>query len=189
MKSVDNPLEDVPLPLVPRIPEMNQPLDAVYFHEQSRINWQFGGCVEPMAASTEIWKRDICDRMTFFDDPSAPVSRYMRCIDAVSLGKDELAHEHKNGICFNNLLFNEVDWFVDSKHERSGKPDYEILGNPGKSLEAIQPGLAERGVISRTGPLYGRAYLTEQRTTSHGGTRTSLCFALFTARYSQSPGR
>ena len=50
---------------------------------------------------------------------------------------------------------------------------------PGESLEAIQPGLAERGIITRTGPLYGRAYLTEQRTTSHGGTRFSLCFALF----------
>ena len=132
MKSADNPLEDVPLPLVPRIPEMNQPLDVVYFHEQSRINWQFDGCVEPMAASTEIWKCNICDRMMFFDDPSAPVSRYMRCIDTESLDKDELAHEHKNGICFNNLLFNEVDWFVDSKHERSGEPDYEILGNPGE---------------------------------------------------------
>lgn len=48
-----------------------------------------------MAASTEIWKCDICDRMMFFDDPSAPVSRYMRRIDAESLGKDELAREHK----------------------------------------------------------------------------------------------
>ena len=50
---------------------------------------------------------------------------------------------------------------------------------PGESLEAIQPGLAERGIITRTGPLYGRAYLTEQRTTSHGGTRSSLCFTRF----------
>ena len=30
---------------------------------------------------------------------------------------------------------------------------------PGESLEAIQPGLAERGKITRTGPLYGKAYL------------------------------
>ncbi len=132
-----------------------------------------------MAASTEIWKCDICDRMMFFDGPSAPVPRYMRRIDAESLGKNELAREHKNGTRFNNLLFNEVDWFADSKHERSGEPDYEILGNPGESLEAIQPGLAERGIMTRTGPLYGRANLTEQRTTSHSDTRSSLCFALF----------
>ena len=85
-----------------------------------------------MAASTEIWKCDLCDRMMFFDDPSAPVSRYIRRIDAESLGKDKLTREHKSRICFNNLLLNEVNWFVDSKHERSGKPDYEILSNPGE---------------------------------------------------------
>lgn len=39
--------------------------------------------------STEIWKCDVCDRMMFFDGPSARVSRYMRRIDAESLGKDE----------------------------------------------------------------------------------------------------
>ena len=50
---------------------------------------------------------------------------------------------------------------------------------PGESLEAIQPGLAEQGIITRTGPLCGRAYLTEQRTTSHGGTRSSPCFTRF----------
>ena len=49
----------------------------------------------------------------------------------------------------------------------------------GESLEAIQPGLAERGIITRTGPLYGRAYLTEQRTTSHSDARSSLCFTRF----------
>lgn len=81
--------------------------------------------------STEIWKCGACDRMMIFDSPSAPVSRYMRRIDAESLGKNELDSAHKSGICFNNLLFNEVGWFVDSKHESSGEPDYEILGNPG----------------------------------------------------------
>lgn len=79
--------------------------------------------------STEIWKCDVCDRMMLFDGPSAQVSRYMRRIDAESLGKDELVREHKSGICFNNLLFNEVGWLVDGKHESSGEQDYEILGN------------------------------------------------------------
>lgn len=82
--------------------------------------------------STEIWKCDICDRMMIFDDPCGPVSRYMRRIDAESLGKDELACDHKSGICFSNLLFNEVDWFVGRKHKSNGEPDYEILGNPGE---------------------------------------------------------
>ena len=44
----------------------------------------------------------------------------------------KITREHKSRICFNNLLLNEVNWFVGSKHERSGKPDYEILGNPGE---------------------------------------------------------
>ncbi len=51
--------------------------------------------------------------------------------------------------------------------------------SPDESLEAIQPGLAERGVITRTGPLYDRVYLTEQRTTSHSDARSSLCFTRF----------
>lgn len=68
--------------------------------------------------STEIWKCDVCDRMMFFDGPSARVSRYMRRIDAEPLGKDELAREHKSGICFNNLLFNEVDWFFRRRQSR-----------------------------------------------------------------------
>ena len=59
--------------------------------------------------STEIWKCDVCDRMMVFDDPCGPVSRYMRRIDADSIGEDELSRDHKSGICFSNLLFNEVD--------------------------------------------------------------------------------
>ena len=50
--------------------------------------------------STEIWKCDICDRMMIFDDPCGSVSRYMRRIDAESLGDSELARDHKSGICF-----------------------------------------------------------------------------------------
>ncbi len=95
--------------------------------------------------STEIWKCDVCDRMMFFDGPSARVSRYMRRIDAESLGKDELAREHKSGICFNNLLFNEVDWLVGSKHESNGEPDYEILGNPGEPDERTAVHLSHDG--------------------------------------------
>ena len=44
----------------------------------------------------------------------------------------KITRGHKSRICFNNLLLNEVNWFVDSKHEQSGEPDYEILGNPGE---------------------------------------------------------
>lgn len=68
--------------------------------------------------------------MMFFDGPSARVSRYMRRIDAESLDKDELAHEHKSGVCFSNLLFNEVGWFVDRKHESNGEPDYKKPRQP-----------------------------------------------------------
>ena len=101
--------------------------------------------------STEIWKCDVCDRMMFFDGPSARVSRYMRRIDAESLGKDELTREHKSGICFNNLLFNEVDWFVGSKHESNGEPDYEILGNP--DLGFMGPETAPFGPRGKTAHL------------------------------------
>lgn len=101
--------------------------------------------------STEIWKCDVCDRMMFFDGPSARVSRYMRRIDAESLGKDELAREHKSGICFNNLLFNEVDWFVGGKHESNGEPDYEILGNP--DLSFMGPETAPFGPREKTAHL------------------------------------
>lgn len=82
--------------------------------------------------STEIWKCDVCDRMMFFDDPCGPVSRYMRRIDVESVGSDELARNHKSGICYNNLLFNEVDSAVSSWHKLYGKAEYDILGNPGE---------------------------------------------------------
>ena len=63
---------------------------------------------------------------------------------------------------------------------RALSPPLDLEGrSPGESLEAIQPGLAERGVITRTEPLYDRAHLTEQRTTSHNDTRPSLCFTRF----------
>ena len=58
-------------------------------------------------------------------------------------------------------------------------PSQELRRGPGESPEAIQPGLAEQGILTRTGPLYGRAYLTEQRTTPHGGARPSLCFTRY----------
>ena len=82
--------------------------------------------------STEIWKCDVCDRMMVFDDPCGPVSRYMRRIDADSIGEDELSRDHKSGICFSNLLFNEVDSWLSRKHEYGNEPDYEVFGNPGE---------------------------------------------------------
>ncbi len=82
--------------------------------------------------ATEIWKCDVCDRMMVFDDPCGPVSRYMRRIDAESVSDDELVRDHKSGICFNNLLFNDVDHHTDFAHKYDGAPEYDILGNPGE---------------------------------------------------------
>lgn len=82
--------------------------------------------------STEIWKCDVCDRIMVFDDPRGPVSRYMRRIDAESLGSSELTRDHKSGICFSNLLFNEVDRFASGNHKGDGFSDYELLGTPGE---------------------------------------------------------
>lgn len=126
--------------------------------------------------SIEIWKCDVCDRMMFFDDPSAPVSRYMRRIDAESLSKDELAREHKSGICFNNLLFNEVDWFVGSKHKSNGEPDYEILGNPGEP---------DRGPLFTCRMMEDRYSVTRTEGSATGGMRTCTT----TSSYSTRPSR
>ena len=81
--------------------------------------------------SIEMWKCDICDRMMVFDDPCGPVSRYMRRIDAKSIPNKELAKPHAEGICFNNLLFNEVDRHLGyDKRFKNG--DYELFGTKGE---------------------------------------------------------
>ena len=90
--------------------------------------------------STEIWKCDVCDRMMVFDDPRGPVSRYMRRIDAESLGDSEFARDHESGICFSNLLFNEVDRFASSNHKGDRLSDYELLG----TLDEKDRGLCSR---------------------------------------------
>lgn len=87
---------------------------------------QFNGMV------TEMWKCDACDRLMVFDDPSGPVSRYMRCVDTKSLGQDELARCHRSGVFFSDQLFNEVEWFIDSWRKSKGEPKYELFGNPGE---------------------------------------------------------
>ena len=104
--------------------------------------------------STEIWKCDVCDRMMFFDGPSAQVTRYMRRIDAESLGKDELAREHKSGVCFNNLLFNEVDSFVGSRLESSGE-----------AAQSLQPRFEFHGLRNGSVSLSG----DKNRATTHLG--------------------
>lgn len=82
--------------------------------------------------ATEIWKCDVCDRMMVFDNPYGPVSRYMRRIDAESLSEDDLAREHRSGILFSDLLFNDVGSFLSRWRETDGVPDYEMCGNPGE---------------------------------------------------------
>ena len=54
--------------------------------------------------ATEMWKCDACDRLMVFDDPSGPVSRYMRRVDTKSLGQDELARCLKRGLLQRSAL-------------------------------------------------------------------------------------
>ena len=75
----------------------------------------------------------------------------------------KITREHKSRICFNNLLLNEVDWFVDSKHERSGKPDYEILGNPGE---------LDRDPLFTCRMIEERIFSHENESSATGGMRT-----------------
>lgn len=82
--------------------------------------------------ATEMWKCDVCDRLMVFDNHRNPVSRYMRRVDAESLGQDELARNHRGGVFFSDRLFNDVAQFTNSWHKSECEPEYELFGNPGE---------------------------------------------------------
>lgn len=62
-----------------------------------------------------------------FDGPGGSVSRYMCRIDVEGIPKDELNKPHAEGICFNNLLFNEVDGYL-AYSEKFKDGSYELFG-------------------------------------------------------------
>ena len=69
--------------------------------------------------STEIWICEVCDRMMFFDGDSISVTRYMRRCDAEGIPQEELNKPYSEGVCYSNLLPNEVyEYFT----ERAPKP-------------------------------------------------------------------
>lgn len=78
--------------------------------------------------TTEIWKCDICDRMLFFEE-GASVTRYMKRVDVDTLTDEELSAQHLEGICYNNLLFNEVDRHFTWRNEHNGAPEYNFFGD------------------------------------------------------------
>lgn len=97
--------------------------------------------------TTEIWKCDICDRMLFFED-GASVTRYMKRIDADSLAEADLAAPHVEGICYNNLLFNEVDWYFTRSNEKGERPEYNFFGDKVDGPNLLSPEIMFEEVFS-----------------------------------------
>lgn len=88
--------------------------------------------------TTEIWKCDICDRMLFFED-GASVSRYMKRIDATEIDDAVLDRPCIEGICYNNLLFNEVDRHFTWTSERGESPEYNFFGDQEDGPDLLTP--------------------------------------------------
>lgn len=97
--------------------------------------------------ATEIWKCHICDRMLFFED-GASVTRYMKRIDATVLTDTELDRPHIEGICYNNLLFNEVDRHFTWKSERGDCPEYNFFGDQIDGPKLLTPEIMHEEVFS-----------------------------------------
>lgn len=97
--------------------------------------------------TTEIWKCDICDRMLFFEE-GASVTRYMKRIDTDSLTEMDLSAPHIEGICYNNLLFNEVDWHFTKSSERGECPEYNFFGDKIDGPDLLSPEVMFEEVFS-----------------------------------------
>lgn len=97
--------------------------------------------------STEIWKCDICDRMLFFED-GASVSRYMKRVDPDEITMEELDAPCEEGICYSNLLFNEVDWWYTRKSEDGERPEYNFFGDQQDGPDLLTPKIMFDDVFS-----------------------------------------
>lgn len=97
--------------------------------------------------TTEIWKCDICDRMLFFED-GASVSRYMKRIDPEEINEEELVKPCVEGICYNNLLFNEVDWWYTRKSDSGERPEYNFFGDQHDGPDLLTPEIMFMDVFS-----------------------------------------
>lgn len=75
----------------------------------------------------EMWKCCVCDRLMAFDDPRGPVSRYFRRVDAEGINEEELGKKHIDGVCYNNLFFNDVEDFL-IKNDELGYESHELYG-------------------------------------------------------------
>lgn len=101
-----------------------------------RKHWEDTAFFEMMynSCSTEIWKCDVCDRMMVFDGGSASVTRYLKRVDASSI---DAADGGTGGICFNNLLFNDVDSYYSLKSRRGECPEYEFFDDDDESAPKL----------------------------------------------------
>ncbi|MDD7202876.1 MAG: hypothetical protein PUH18_00820 [Coriobacteriaceae bacterium] len=94
--------------------------------DELRKHWEDMAFFEMMynSCGTEMWKCDVCDRMMVFDGGSDEVTRYLKRVDPSSI---DAIGEGVGGICFNNLLFNEVASDFSEKSRRGGCPEYEFF--------------------------------------------------------------
>ncbi len=97
--------------------------------------------------ATEIWKCDICDRMLFFEEGGS-VTRYMKRVDVDALTSSDLEAEHAEGICYNNLLFNEADRHFTWRNERDECPEYAFFEDMPDGHDLLTPEIMFREVFS-----------------------------------------
>lgn len=67
--------------------------------------------------------------MMVFDDPSGVVSRYMRRVDSESVPSGLTDMQHTDGICYSNLLLNEVDEHLTGEGKWREASEYNFFGD------------------------------------------------------------
>ena len=106
----------------------------------------FFDLAQDLQLSTELWNCDVCDRMLVFDDPLAPVSRYMDRVDSSSLSEADLEVPHATGICFNTRFRRDVEEYF----AEAGKIDdtYNLATRQEKRTFPDQPLLTPRDITT-----------------------------------------
>ena len=59
-----------------------------------------------------------------FDNDTGYVAKYMKQVEAEAVPDRELAETYIEGLCYNNLVFNEADYHFTRENEYNGGPDY-----------------------------------------------------------------
>ena len=124
---------------------------AYYFFSNKDFadQWETGAFFEMEGdVATEMWYCSTCDRLMAFDNGSDSVTRYLRRVDSESVPPDLGSVAHEEGICYSNLLFNEVDEHFTRRSKDGKCPEYNFWGFEDDGPDILTPKVMQEEVFS-----------------------------------------